>query len=172
MNMKDKDQLPLPSSWENAVVWLRNQPDCASLVHGAYYDDPLLEAAERYRNSEEWFSIRNFLPKNGKVLDVGAGRGIASYAFARDGFEVIALEPDESKIVGAEAIRNLAADASLPIMIVKDFSEKLPFEDDSFDIIFSRAVLHHMSDLKLACREISRVLRPGGRFLAIREHVI
>jgi SAM-dependent methyltransferase len=38
----------------------------------------------------------------------------------------------------------------------------LPFEDDSFDLVFGHAVLHHLPDLDAAFREFRRVLRPGG----------
>ena len=38
--------------------------------------------------------------------------------------------------------------------------------------MFARAVLHHTKDLQAACREFLRVLKPGGRLVAVREHVI
>jgi SAM-dependent methyltransferase len=161
------------TTWEEAVLWLRSQPGRQELVLGAYYDDPLREAAERYRQSEEWEQLCAHLPQRCcDVLDVGAGRGIASYAFARRGDRVCALEPDPSAIVGAEAIRALAAETGLGISVSQEFSERLPYPDRAFDIVFARAVLHHTSDLKAACREFQRVLRPGGRLIAIREHVI
>lgn len=161
------------SSWESAVQWLRDQPDKRDLVEAAYYDDPLLIAAKRYYASEEWSTIHTLLPaQGGKALDIGAGRGIASYSLARDGFSVTALEPDASALVGAEAIRGLARVSGLPIAVCQEFSEKLPFADAQFDVVFARAVLHHTSDLKAACEEFLRVLKPGGVFVAVREHVI
>ena len=164
---------PRFTAWEDAVKWLRDQSDQCDLVRSAYYDDPLPEAAERYRQSEEWSDIRSLLPPmQGQALDVGAGRGIASYALAHEGFSVTALEPDSSALIGAEAIRSLAASSRLPIQVIQDFSESLPFPDGTFDLVFARAVLHHTRDLNMACAEFFRVLKPGGRLLAVREHVI
>jgi SAM-dependent methyltransferase len=164
---------PKTSSWEDAVVWLRSQPERRQLVLDAFYDDPLIAAADRYRDSGEWRAVSQLLRgRSGQALDVGAGRGIASYALAREGFQVTSLEPDPSAIVGAAAIRALAAEAALPIGVVEEFSERLPFVEGAFDVVFARAVLHHTRDLDLACSEMHRVLRPGGIFVAAREHVI
>lgn len=161
------------SSWEDAVAWLRRQPEQTQLVTDCYYDDPLIKAAERYWCSEEWLAVRELLNGiTGKALDVGAGRGIASYALAKEGLQITALEPDPSGLVGATAIRELAHESGLPIAVVEEFSERLPFADGSFDLVFARAVLHHTRDLETACREFFRVLKPGGKLIAIREHVI
>ena len=160
-------------TWEEAVVWLRSQPDQADLVRACYYDDPLTETAERFYRSREWAEIRNRLKGNtGDVLDLGAGIGISSYAFSRSGWNVTAAEPDPSRIVGSGAIRNLAMDSGLEIAVVQSFAEYLPFRNSVFDVVYGRQVLHHAQDLPRMCREISRVLKPGGIFLATREHVI
>lgn len=160
-------------TWEEAVIWLRSQPDQTDLIRACYYDDPLVEAAGRFYHSSEWTEIQKRLKgKRGKILDLGAGRGISSYAFACDGCEVIAAEPDSSRVVGTKAIRCLAENSNLPISVIQSFAESLPFRDDTFDVVYGRQVLHHAQDLPRMCREILRVLKPGGIFLATREHVI
>ena len=160
-------------SWEDAVRWLKGQPDQAELVRDCFYDDPIITAATRYYASTEWRAVRHELPDTpGMVLDIGAGRGISSFALAKDGWNVVSLEPDGSDLVGRGAIRRLADDADIDLQIVSEWGESLPFEADHFDLVYCRAALHHARDLGLLCREIARVLKPGGRLLATREHVI
>ncbi|MFN6153917.1 MAG: methyltransferase domain-containing protein [Dolichospermum sp.] len=161
-------------TWEESVQSLRNQPEQKELVQYCYYDDPLESAAERFAQSEEWFAVTQLLKQKipGQVLDIGAGRGISSYAFAKAGCSVTALEPDSSKLVGAGAISNLFKNTGLPIQIVQEWGETLPFANNTFDIVYGRAVLHHAKDLKQLCKEAARVLKPGGYFLATREHIL
>ena len=160
-------------TWEEAVIWLRSQPDQAQLVKDCFYDDPLTAAAERYFKSTEWQAVRKLLPRPpGRALDLGAGRGISSYALAREGWNVVALEPDPSGIVGTAAIRRLASESGLSIRVVEAWGERLPFPDQAFDVVYCRQVLHHASDLNQLCREISRILKKDGIFIATREHVI
>ncbi len=160
-------------TWEEAVLWLKAQPAQQWLVHSCFYDDPLFEAAERFYNCPEWRTVRRYLPEDcGKALDIGAGLGISSYALARDGWETYALEPDPSEIVGAGAIRKLSNEANLNIHVAEEFGEKLPFADETFDLVYCRAALHHAHDLLALCKEIGRVLKKCGRLIATREHVI
>jgi ubiquinone/menaquinone biosynthesis C-methylase UbiE len=161
-------------SWEGAVEWLRKQPDKQDLVRASYFDDPLLAAAERFAASDEWQATLAELPEppGGKALDLGAGRGISSFALARAGWLVSALEPDPSGVVGANAIRALTEESKLPITVFQTYAENLPFPDAHFDLVYGRQVLHHARDLEQLCREVFRVLKPGGTFMATREHVI
>lgn len=161
-------------TWEDAVNWLKSQPDQVDLVKHCYYDDPIELAAERYYSSEEWASVRSLLSTKipSRVLDIGAGRGISTYAFAKLGCEVTALEPNSSSVVGAGAIKYLSESANIPIEIVQSYGEKLPLPDAHFDIVYGRAVFHHAQDIKQLCRETGRVLKPGGILIFTREHVI
>jgi len=161
-------------TWEDAILWLREHEGQHELVRQCYYDDPLEDAAERFRASEEWTAtrhlLRGLLPC--RVLDVGAGRGIASYAFARAGCAVIAVEPEASAVVGRGAIQRLGRRTNQKLTVVEAHGEALPFAAASFDVVYGRAVLHHALDLSAFCQETARVLRPGGAALFVREHVV
>jgi SAM-dependent methyltransferase len=167
-------------TWEEAVQWLREQAQQQILVRACYYDDPIDQAARRFHDSDEWQATRELVSRfapprwaqRRTVLDLGAGRGIASYAFARDGWQVTALEPDASSLVGRGAIASLRKRTGLPIQSVAGVAERLPFADATFDVVYGRAVLHHARHLPGLCREATRVLRPGGLALWVREHVI
>jgi SAM-dependent methyltransferase len=160
-------------TWEDAVQWLRTQPDQELLAKFCYFDDPLMESVERYSESPEWQAVAKFLPQHpGMALDLGAGRGISSYAFGKLGWSVIALEPDPSTLVGGGAIKEIATQTGYDINVVSEFGLDFPFGNGTFDVVYGRQVLHHAPDLKHFVKEAFRVLKPGGIFIATREHVL
>lgn len=164
---------PKHTTWECAVESLRRSKSQTHLARACYYDDPILDAAIRFTASAEWKAVCYLLRNSkGRVLDLGAGRGISSFAFAKHGWQVTALEPDPSSIVGAAAIRELTIEANLKIDVVEEWGESLPFDDNFFDVLYGRAVFHHANDLAKFCSEAARVLKPGGELLLTREHVI
>jgi SAM-dependent methyltransferase len=106
------------------------------------------------------------------MLDLGAGNGISSYAFASAGWQVEAVEPDPSPLVGAGAIRELALQTALPIRVHEEAGERLPFADAVISAVHARQVLHHLADLRGGLAEVRRVLVPNGLALCTREHVV
>lgn len=164
-----------PMTWEESVRWLCDHPDAdkRELARACYFDGSAVDAAMRFYASEEWASIRALLPSPpGRALDIGAGRGIASYALAADGWDVVAIEPDDSAYIGAGAIEEIARATDLPIAVHRIMAEEMPFESDSFDVVHCRQALHHAANLNQMVAEAIRILKPGGTFLATREHVI
>jgi len=160
-------------TWEEAVQELRSKPENKQDILDNYFDADVETANERFAESEEFNELLKYIPKQAKtILDIGAGRGMATYAFAKNGLIATALEPDGSNDVGAGAIRILAETHHLPITVIETFGESLPFEDNTFDVVYVRQVLHHANDLEKFCKEVHRVLKPNGTFIATREHVL
>lgn len=159
---------------EEAILALRQDPLQADLVRDAYLGPDVRGNAERFLASAEFAAVLKLAGgkvRGARVLDVGAGAGIASFAFAKSGArEVVALEPDPSPVVGRGALRPLAE--GLPITIAEGVGEALPFPDCCFDIVYARQVLHHAHDLDALVSECARVLAPGGVLVATREHVV
>jgi SAM-dependent methyltransferase len=104
---------------------------------------------------------RNGQASHGRGLEIGAGTGYFSLNLLRTGWldEVVATDvsPGMLKTLSGSAER-----LGLSVDTVVCDAEQLPFEDNSFDIVFGHAVLHHIPDLEQAFREFRRVLRPGG----------
>src|SRR5690606_28666134 len=48
-------------------------------------------------------------------------------------------------------------------------AERIPYDDNRFDLVVGHAVLHHIPDVRAAFRELLRVLKPGGRFVFAGE---
>lgn len=158
---------------DQAIHHVRNNPQYSELVRDSYFGEDVREAAVRFSTSGEFAEVLGLLnrrPGDCSVLDVGAGNGVASWAFAESGFrQVYALEPSCSAEVGQGAIVRLCA--GLPIQTITAWAEQIPLDDETVDIVYARQVLHHTTDLKAAVRECARVLKTGGVLLATREHV-
>ncbi len=163
------------SKLDEAIRTLRQDARYADIVRDSYLEPDVHASAERFFHSAEFFEVRRLLGvqmQESRILDLGAGVGIASYAFVKSGaHRVYAIEPDMSDEVGCGALKRLAADIP-SIRIIRGLGEHIPLASGSMDIVYVRQVLHHTHDLLLVLSECARVLRKGGVFLACREHVV
>lgn len=165
-------------SYAEAVRLLRDRGEFRQLLADAYLDEDAGVACRRFETSAEFLETARLLGVVGedsrarRLLDLGAGNGIASYAFARAGLRVSAVEPDPSDEVGAAALRRVCAGAGLDVEVHEGPAEQLPWASGTFDFVYARQVLHHAADLERMIDEAARVLRRGGRLLAVREHVV
>jgi ubiquinone/menaquinone biosynthesis C-methylase UbiE len=94
-------------------------------------------------------------------LEIGAGTGYFTLNLLRAGVVREAVASD----ISPGMLRALSASAEqmgLSVETMACEASSLPFEDESFDLVFGHAVLHHLPDLAGAFREFRRVLRPGG----------
>ena len=91
-----------------------------------------------------------------RLLDLGAGAGILpSMDFRGHAAEICGVDPDE------RVRENPYLDEARV-----GVGERIPFEDDAFELVVSDNVLEHLEAPEAVLREVRRVLKPGGRFLA------
>jgi ubiquinone/menaquinone biosynthesis C-methylase UbiE len=109
------------------------------------------------------------LPRHGRILEVGCGRGVALPPIHR------LCQP--SRLVGLDIDPELTGIAQgrlaarkLPCEIVTSDVRAMPFPDASFDMVIDFGTCYHISRADDALREIARVLAPGGLF--VHETVI
>ncbi len=96
-----------------------------------------------------------------EALEIGAGTGYFTLNMLQAGLISKATATDISEgMLGA--LEASATTRGLEVRTVRAEAEELPFDDESFDLVFGHAVLHHIPDLERAFREFARVLRPGG----------
>jgi ubiquinone/menaquinone biosynthesis C-methylase UbiE len=127
--------------------------------------------AEAYLSSsphatgEDLRLLAEAVPPGATVLDLGCGAGHASFAVAARAARVTALDLTPEML---EIVRREAGARGLPnVETVRGLAESLPFADASFDLVVTRFSAHHWHDVPRALREARRVLKPGGRMLAI-----
>ena len=98
----------------------------------------------------------------GDALEIGSGTGYFSLNLVQLGV----IERLTATDISPGMLKRLSTTADTlgvsDVTTVATEAETLPFEDESFDLVFGHAVLHHIPDLDRAFAEFRRVLRPGG----------
>ena len=117
---------------------------------------------ERRRNQLEPFiaDYADFAGSRGrKVLEIGVGMGSDFVRWARAGADAHGVDLTDHAI---ELTERRLAHEGLSADLRRADAESLPFEDATFDKVYSWGVLHHTPDTERAIGEAIRVLRPGG----------
>jgi ubiquinone/menaquinone biosynthesis C-methylase UbiE len=94
-------------------------------------------------------------------LEIGSGTGYFSLNLLQMG-TIERLTATDISPGMLQRLSSTAASLGLEVETVATEAEELPFDDESFDLVFGHAVLHHIPDLERAFAEFRRVLRPGG----------
>jgi SAM-dependent methyltransferase len=93
------------------------------------------------------------------VLEVGVGLGTDFVRFVRAGARGVGIDLTEASVA---AVRQRLELEGLDAEVRVADAESLPFDDASFDLVYSYGVLHHTPDTRRAVDEVRRVLRPVG----------
>ncbi len=127
------------------------------------FDQTGLSDAERQEIWEQYFGLLDFaaLGPNIRALDVGCGSGRWAQLVAPKVKELLCI--DASEDAAAVARRNLAGHRNCSVQVASVGA--LPVPDNSFDLVYSLGVLHHVPDTRAAIAECARKVRPGGSLL-------
>jgi len=124
--------------------------------------------AERYRYGTyaPWMhDVMEFAQHRGeRVLEIGAGLGTDLAQFAIHGAATTDLDLSAGHLEHAQ--RNFAL-RGLKGEFRHGDGEQLPFEDATFDVVYSNGVIHHTPNAAGVVREIRRVLKPGGKAIVM-----
>jgi SAM-dependent methyltransferase len=138
------------------------EPCAAQLAHAPPGTAPFYAEVGEAKDALEPYRIAfaGFQGTSGQdVLEVGIGLGVDFVRFARSGARAVGVDLTEAAV---ESARRLLALEGLAGTALASDAESLPFDDESFDIVYSWGVLHHTPDTSRAVNEVYRVLRPGG----------
>jgi ubiquinone/menaquinone biosynthesis C-methylase UbiE len=95
-----------------------------------------------------------------KVLEVGVGAGTDFVNWVRHGAQAYGVDLTHE---GVRLTRERLSLHGLTANVLQADAENLPFQSNSFDLVYSWGVLHHSPDTPRAIEEVRRVLKPGGR---------
>ena len=103
------------------------------------------------------------LPRPADLLEIGYGSGVymPTWAALADRLHGLDIHPHTAAVAKTLADHGVAAE------LRTGSAETMPYPDDSFDVVVTVSVLEFVPDLAAACREVGRVLRPGGRFVVV-----
>jgi SAM-dependent methyltransferase len=105
------------------------------------------------------FLAQTGLPRpDQRVLEIGSGRGTLLHELCTRGVSVVGLELSADRI--AEAVTRHG-----PLPIQQTAGTRLPFADETFDVVLSFDVFEHIPDSDAHLTEVRRVLKPGAWYL-------
>ena len=153
------------NSWKNETQKQWNTTPCGTVPSKEENLEYFLAVEHRrYEDRAPWLKplIRFDNYKEKKVLEVGFGQGTDLCQFALGGADCYGVDLTQRHYELAKknfALRGLKAELHWTD------ASKLPFPDESFDLVYSFGVLHHTPDTNRCIGEIFRVLKPGGEFI-------
>lgn len=126
--------------------------------------DPLVGLMGFDRARQELISQANIKPYH-HVLDIGCGTGTFIVTLKRQygPAQVVGLDPDPKALTRA---KHKVRRAAVSVQLDQGFADELPYNNHSFDRVFSSFMFHHLegAERQKTLNEVVRVLKPGGSF--------
>jgi len=131
------------------------------------------KANRQRRQSEEIvsFLIKHnllFEAKNDRILDVGCGFGFLAIELAKRGFESFGIDFSPELISSAKKIA--LKQKYKTKFIVADLTQKLPFKENSFDVIILMNVIHHFWKFEVILKQLIKLLKKNGSIIIIEAN--
>jgi len=108
---------------------------------------------------QDWWSKKmiDLVGPEGKILDNGCGTGYFADRFLRE-YDVMGIDVSEEMVRYAQKRMK---------KVIQGDAQNLPFEDNIFDVVIARSLLHHLASPEQGVKEIKRVLKNGGRVIFV-----
>lgn len=129
--------------------------DWIEMIEG---DSGKIREQDLYPKLDRWATSRAFET----ILDIGCGQGICSQKIDLGPSHYTGIDSSEFLIKRATELY----ESPTKKFLVADALD-LPFEDESFDAVFSISLIHLIEDIDVVIDELSRVLKPKGRFFIV-----
>lgn len=129
-----------------------------------------IAAASHIKTNDRIFGLITKEPlANKKILDIGAGRG---YMSQRIGNQLVKEGLKVSEVLTACDLFPEYFEYDGVVCEKLNFLSKLPYADNSYDIVYSIEVIEHLTNPVEFLKEIYRVLKPGGRLIYSTPNVL
>ena len=118
------------------------------------------------RKRDAWLAARLSATGPSDILvDIGCGPGVAVRYAARSGTEVTGVDPAPVML----RVARLLTWRQAKVRYVEGVAEAIPLPEGCASVVWSIATVHHWSDIDAGLGEVRRVLRPGGRLVAVER---
>ena len=130
-----------------------------NIIYSTISSKDKVEQYQQIIRDAEWKEVAYHIPKNSKFLDVGCGSGYSLMRASLDlNCEVEGIDADP----GAHGVGRFLKELVKSPEIKQGFAENLPYENESFDVVYSSHVLEHVNNEAKSLTEMRRVLKKDG----------
>ena len=117
---------------------------------------------------ERLHRVAGFPDHVGRLLELGCGQGGDAVLLSEVADEVFGVDVSSEGVATARLVANEQLRHNVRFQVAA--AEHLPFGDAVFDVVYCKDALHHVADPVRVVSEARRVLKPGGRFIAIEAN--
>lgn len=157
MDIIDRDKIEIQKQWD------KDQCGASTVKNLSPGTIEYFRAIRKYRYNDYGVWFKNTIGfdkfKNIDILEIGVGLGSDHYSFAVNGNAMTALDLSREHL--KSTVLHLSLEGLSTNAVYGD-AESMPFQNATFDVVYSFGVLHHTPNTERAFAEIHRVLRPGG----------